>query len=57
MFSSEYRKPAVDAFRRVQRPECTALAVLEFDRVGELLANDTGVVDYPMQRRSKVPEA
>lgn len=29
---------AVGAIRRLERPECTALAVLEFDRVGELLA-------------------
>ena len=29
---------AVGAIRRLERPECTALAVLEFDRAGELLA-------------------
>ena len=29
---------AAGAIRRIERPECTALAVLEFDRVGELLA-------------------
>jgi len=29
---------AIGAIRRVERPECTALAVLEFNRIGELLA-------------------
>ena len=29
---------AVGAIRRLERPECTALALLEFHRVGELLA-------------------
>ena len=29
---------AVGAIRRLERPECTALALLEFHRIGELLA-------------------